>query len=88
MVHDQIGDNANAAVAGRLGKLDEITERTVPWVDIVEVCDIVTVIPARRRKERLQPDTVDIQSNWRLFIDGSILFKRRCRSTQPDFATF
>jgi hypothetical protein len=63
VVNDEIREDANATILCCLGKLHEIAKVTVARVDIVVVANIIAMISARRRKERLQPDTIHVQSN-------------------------
>src|SRR5579884_3025147 len=62
VIHDKIRDDANAPIARRLRKFDEIAERAVAGVDVVVIGDVVTVIAPWRRKEGLEPDAVYVQS--------------------------
>jgi hypothetical protein len=53
VIDDEVRNNANAAISGRLREFHEVAERAVARVDVVVIGDVVTVIPARRRKEGL-----------------------------------
>jgi len=59
VVHHEVDDDADAALARRVGELDEIAERAVGGIDAVIVGDVVTVVFARRALERHQPDCRD-----------------------------
>jgi hypothetical protein len=61
MVHNQVRDDSDAAIACRLRELDEISQRPVPRVAAIVVANVVPVLPARRRKERLKPQATNIQ---------------------------
>ncbi len=55
VVHDQVGDDADAAVARGPHELDEVAERAQPRVHAVEVGDVVTVVAVGRGVERHEP---------------------------------
>ena len=59
VVHHQVGDHADAAVARGAHQLDEVAVGPEPRVDAVEVGDVVAVVLARRGVERHQPQARD-----------------------------
>jgi hypothetical protein len=58
MVDHHFGDDANAAGMGSADKLSEVGQRAVVRMYVAIGADVVTVIQARRRVERQQPDGV------------------------------
>ena len=44
VVHDEVDDHPDAAVARRAHELDEVAEGAEPGVDAVEVGDVVAVV--------------------------------------------
>src|SRR5690348_16680483 len=62
MVDHQVRDDTDAAVARGLRKLDEIPQCAIARVNAVVIANVITMVPARRRIERLQPDAVYVQS--------------------------
>jgi hypothetical protein len=59
VVHDEVGDDAEAAVARRAHELREVPEGTEPRIDAVEVDDVVAVVAVGRGVERHQPHAAD-----------------------------
>ena len=62
VVHHQVGDHPDAAVARRAHELDEVAVGAEPRVDAVEVGDVVAVVLARRGVERHQPQARDAEA--------------------------
>src|SRR3712207_6251726 len=56
MVRHEIDDDPQTTVMGRMGESDEIAERTQPWIDGIEIRDVIAVVTVRRGIERKQPD--------------------------------
>ena len=61
VVHHEIDDHAQPAIAGGPHELHEVAEGAVIGVDIVEVADVVAVVAVRRGVERHQPETGDAE---------------------------
>ena len=61
MVHDEVGDHADAALVGGLDERADVVDRPVVGVDVVEVGDVVAAVAQRRRVHRQQPDAVDAE---------------------------
>ena len=61
VVHDEVGDHADTALARRPHDVDEVAVRPEPRVDAVEVGDVVAVVALAGRHERHQPDAVDAE---------------------------
>jgi hypothetical protein len=61
VVHDQVGDHADAALMRLVDELAEVVHRSVVGVDLVEVGDVVAAVAQGRRVERQQPDAVDAE---------------------------
>ena len=59
VVHDQVGDDADAAAVGRVEQLDEVVDGAELGQHLVEVADVVAAVAQRRVVERRQPKTVD-----------------------------
>ena len=59
MVHDEVGDDADAAPVRRVEQLDEIVDGAELGQHLVEVADVVAAVAQRRVVERRQPETVD-----------------------------
>ena len=55
----KINKHADAALPASPRELDEVAQRPVARIDVVVVCDIVSVIAAGRRLKRHQPDGCD-----------------------------
>ena len=58
VVHDQVGDHADAALVGGLDEVAHVVDRAVVGLDREEVRDVVAAVAQRRRVERQQPDAV------------------------------
>jgi hypothetical protein len=61
VIHDQVGDHADAALVGALEQARHILDRPVVGVDRLEVGDVVPAVPERRRVHRQEPDAVDAE---------------------------
>ena len=61
VVHDEVGDHADAALVRRLDERVEVVDRAVVGVDRVEVGDVVATVPERRGVHRQEPDAVDAE---------------------------
>ena len=61
VVHDQVDDDPDAAVAGGAEHLDELAVAAEPRIDAVEVGDVVAVVAVGRREERHQPEARDAE---------------------------
>jgi hypothetical protein len=61
VVHHQIDEDADAALLGAVGELDEIAERAVTRIDVIVVRDVVAVVAIGRGLERHQPDRRDAE---------------------------
>ena len=61
VVHDEVGDHADAALVRRVDERAEVVERAVVGMDRVEVGDVVAAVAQRRRVHRQQPDAVDAE---------------------------
>ena len=59
MVHDEIGDDADAAAVRGVEQFDEIVDGAELGQHLVEVADVVAAVAQRRVVERRQPKTVD-----------------------------
>ncbi len=59
VVHDQVGDHADAALVRLLDELAEVVDRPVVGMDREEVGDVVAAVAQRRVVHRQQPDAVD-----------------------------
>jgi hypothetical protein len=59
VVHDEIGDHANAAAVRGVEQLDEIIDGAELGQHLVEVADVVAAVAQRRVVERRQPKTVN-----------------------------
>jgi hypothetical protein len=55
VVDHQVEDHLDAPVGGPVEQLGEVAEGTQARVDAVEVGDVVAVVAARRRVDRVQP---------------------------------
>jgi hypothetical protein len=61
VVHHQVGDDLEAAVAGGAHELDEVAERAETGIDAIVVDDVVTVVAARRGIEGHEPQAGDAE---------------------------
>ena len=61
VVHDQVGDHADAALVRLVDEVAEVVDGPVVGIDLVEVGDVVAAVAERRRIERQQPDAVDAE---------------------------
>ncbi len=59
VVHDEVGDHAQAALVRLLDEELEVVDRPVVRVDRIEVGDVVAAVAKRARVEGQQPDAVD-----------------------------
>ena len=59
VVHDEVRDHADPAVAAGPDQLREVAERAQRGIDGVEVGDVVAVVAVRRGVERHQPQAAD-----------------------------
>jgi len=59
VVHDEIGDDANAAAVRGVEQRDEIVDGAELGQHLVEVADVIAAVAQRRVVERWQPKTVD-----------------------------
>jgi hypothetical protein len=55
VVHDQVNDDADAALFGRVGELHKIPECAVARINFVIVGNVVAVVAARGGLERHEP---------------------------------
>ena len=51
VVHDEVDEDANAALLGAMGEIDKIAERAVARIDAVVVGHVIAVVAMRRRLE-------------------------------------
>src|SRR4029434_1614232 len=70
VVDDQVGDHPDAPLAGRAEGLDQVAEGAQPWVDAVEVGDVVAVVLVGGRVERHQPDAGHAQAGQVVALAG------------------
>ena len=61
VVHDQVGDDPDAALVRLLDQFDEVADRAEVGQDGREVCDVVPAVAQRGVVDRQQPDAVDAQ---------------------------
>jgi hypothetical protein len=61
VVHDEVRDDAQAALVGRLDQRLEVLHRPVVGVDVVIIGDVVPVVFEGRGIDRQQPDAVHTQ---------------------------
>jgi hypothetical protein len=61
VIHDEVGDHADAALVGLLDEEPEVLDDAVVGVDAVEVGDVVPAVTKRRGVEGQQPDAVDAE---------------------------
>ena len=61
VVHDEVGDHADAALVRRLDERVEVLDRAVVGMDRVEVGDVVPAVAKRRGIHRQEPDAVDAE---------------------------
>ena len=61
VVHDEVGDDADAALVRLLDEALEVVDRAVVGVDREEVGDVVAAVAERRLVHRQQPDAVDAE---------------------------
>ena len=61
VVHDQVGDDADAALVGLLHQLDGVGQVAVLGQDGPEVADVVAAVAQRRLVEGQQPQAVDAE---------------------------
>jgi hypothetical protein len=61
VVHDEIRDDADAALVRLLDELAEVVDRAVVGVDREEVGDVVAAVAQRRGVHRQQPHAVDAE---------------------------
>ena len=61
VVHDQVGDDPDAALVRLLDQLDEVADGAELGQDRGEVGDVVAAVLQRRGVDRQQPDAVDAQ---------------------------
>ena len=59
VIHDEIGDDADAATVRGVQQLDEIVDGAELGQHLVEVADVVATVAQRRVVERRKPKTVD-----------------------------
>jgi len=59
VVHDEVGDDADAALVCVLDEDAEVVDGPVVGMDRVEVGDVVAAVAQRRGVHRQQPDAVD-----------------------------
>ena len=59
VVHDEVGDDADAALVRGVDERADVVHRPVVLVDAVEVGDVIAAVAHRRRVHRQQPDHVD-----------------------------
>ena len=59
VVHDQVGDDADAAAVRGVEQFDEIVDGAELGQHLVEVADVVAAVAQRRVVERWQPKAVD-----------------------------
>ena len=59
VVHDEVGDDADAAPVRGVQQLDEIVDGAELGQHLVEVADVVAAVTQRRIVERRQPETID-----------------------------
>src|SRR5262245_7611308 len=56
VVHDEVDEDANTALLGAMGEIDEIAKRAVARVDAIVIGHVITIIAMRRRLKRHQPN--------------------------------
>ena len=61
VIHDQIGDDAQAAGVGRVEKSLEVLDGAVGGMDAVEIGDVVAVVAQGRRVHGQDPQAVDAE---------------------------
>ena len=61
VVHDQVGDDAQAPLVGLLHQLDRVGQVAVLGQDGPEVADVVAAVAERRLVEGQQPQAVDAE---------------------------
>ena len=61
VVHDEVGDDADAALVGRLDEVAHVVDDAVVGVDREEVRDVVAAVAQRGAEVGQQPDAVDAQ---------------------------
>ena len=61
VVHDEVGDHADAAPVRRVDERVEVLDGAVVGMDRVEVGDVVAAVAERRRVHRQQPDAIDAE---------------------------
>ncbi len=61
VVHDEVGDDPDAAPVGVLQEADQVADRPVVGMDVEEVADVVAAVAEGRRVEGQHPDAVDAQ---------------------------
>jgi hypothetical protein len=61
MVHDEVGDDPDAPLVGRVDEGLEVLHGPVVRVDGQEVGDVVAAVAHRRRVHRQQPENVDTE---------------------------
>jgi hypothetical protein len=61
VVHDEVGDHADAALMGGLHEVADVVDGPVVGLDREEIRDVVAAVTQRRLVERQQPDAVDAQ---------------------------
>jgi len=59
VVHDEVGDDAHAALVRGVDQLDEVAEVAELREDLQEVADVVATVAKWRLVDRQQPDAVD-----------------------------
>ena len=61
MVHDEVGDDADAAPVRLVEQRDEVVDGAELGQHLVEVADVVAAVAQRRVVERRQPEAVDAE---------------------------
>ena len=59
VVHDEVGDHADAALVGGVDEQADVLERPVVGVDLLVVGDVVAAVTQGRPVHRQEPDAVD-----------------------------
>ena len=47
------------SITGRIDEIDEVADIAQPCVDVIEVGDVIAIVPSRRGVDRVEPETGD-----------------------------
>ncbi|MNL29706.1 hypothetical protein D3C87_1513990 [compost metagenome] len=61
VVDDKLDDDADSALVCGFDKCTKILHRAVVGADIAVVCDVITIVAARRGKEGQEPDRISAE---------------------------